>query len=238
MKINKFSLFVVLSLIIMGGCKEVEVPGNSPIDDYQDSVVPNVIRSIYTGSVVEVIFSEEMDSSTITNDTISVNNGTSDINGVVSYYYRKATFTPTVSLDPETDYTITVSNGVKDIANNALTVSYTYEFNANQSVTMDTTSGLMWQDNSYTTKHNWRSAMDYCDNLILAGFDDWYLPSRNELSGLYFRKSILNDYVSGSYWSSEELSTNSAWVVFFTSAGSGGIPKSAEVYVRCVRAGQ
>jgi len=40
----------------------------------------------------------------------------------------------------------------------------------------DTETGLMWQQNG-SMVHNWYSANNYCDNLFLGGYDDWYLPN-------------------------------------------------------------
>jgi hypothetical protein len=43
----------------------------------------------------------------------------------------------------------------------------------------DTDTGLMWlQDaNSQMTQMTWSEAMDWADNLLYAGYDDWRLPS-------------------------------------------------------------
>lgn len=50
----------------------------------------------------------------------------------------------------------------------------------------DTASGLTWQqtDSSYTL--NWGGALNYCDTLDLAGYDDWRLPDIKELASIAF----------------------------------------------------
>lgn len=50
-------------------------------------------------------------------------------------------------------------------------------------VVIDNSRNLMWQDNSDTETANkdWQGAMNYCQNLNFAGYDDWHLPSRDEL---------------------------------------------------------
>jgi hypothetical protein len=79
----------------------------------------------------------------------------------------------------------------------------------NQDGTMvDTVRNLMWQqDHSDKKFTSGADAQAYADNLTLAGFDDWRLPTSQELWELYFA----NDFtmagklakevkMDGSYW--------------------------------------
>lgn len=47
-------------------------------------------------------------------------------------------------------------------------------------------------------------AAQACDALVINGFDDWYLPSRDELHYLYghLQMNSLGNLENGSYWSS------------------------------------
>lgn len=47
---------------------------------------------------------------------------------------------------------------------------------------LDDANRLMWQDNYDTVKVRLTQpgAVEYCDNLLFAGFSDWRLPSREE----------------------------------------------------------
>ena len=47
----------------------------------------------------------------------------------------------------------------------------------------DTATGLMWQKD-YANYQTWSGALDYCETLNLAGYDDWRVPNRNELHSL------------------------------------------------------
>jgi hypothetical protein len=73
-----------------------------------------------------------------------------------------------------------------------------------------------------------------CGNLILNGYSDWYLPSRDELYKLY----IIGRLGVGSHWSSSELSNSSAWVLSVSDEGGVSITSSLKpglLYVHAVR---
>ena len=53
-------------------------------------------------------------------------------------------------------------------------------------------------------------------------YNDWYLPSKNELFVLYLSNSILGGYTPGSYWSSTE-SGNMALLYLFDYGSSGNV---------------
>jgi hypothetical protein len=45
----------------------------------------------------------------------------------------------------------------------------------------DNATGLMWQQSPFNTGFSWQEAVDYCESLELAGYDDWRIPSLKEL---------------------------------------------------------
>ena len=112
----------------------------------------------------------------------------------------------------------------------------------------DTETGLMWQQDE-ALYMNWETALSYCEDLELAGYDDWRLPNINELQSLVdyskhnpaIDTSFPNAESSG-YWSSTTGSSNAvyAWIVYFLSGFVDGFSydKSYSYYVRAVRSGQ
>ena len=113
-------------------------------------------------------------------------------------------------------------------------------------VVLDTKTNLMWQDNNdtKTIKKNWSDAIDYCENLTLGGYSDWYLPNINELRSLADRSRYnpaidpaFKNVVSYGYWSSTTFMshTSAAWYVYFNGGTDNWNGKSYTVYVRCVR---
>jgi len=49
----------------------------------------------------------------------------------------------------------------------------------------DPSTGLMWTAKDNGNDIKWGNAMKYCQNLSLAGYSDWRLPSIEELEGIY-----------------------------------------------------
>ena len=104
---------------------------------------------------------------------------------------------------------------------------------------------LMWQDDNdaATVQNNWQGAIDYCQNLNLAGHSDWRLPSFDELRTIVDKnnhpaiKSEFKNTASDVYWSSTPVAGNSyyAWGIYFDGGYESSYDKDANVYVRCVR---
>ena len=53
-----------------------------------------------------------------------------------------------------------------------------------------------------------------CGNLIEGGYNDWYLPSKDELNKLYLNQVAIGGFTSVYYWSSSEASANDAWAQY------------------------
>ncbi len=122
--------------------------------------------------------------------------------------------------------------------------------NNNGTIT-DTETSLMWEK-ATSDYINWEAALNYCESLTLAGYDDWRLPNRNELHSLVdysrFNPEIDINYfpssVPGCYWSS---TTNLIYGMIYAALGVDfdfgyvcgmGVNKGGSCYVRCVRATQ
>ena len=76
-----------------------------------------------------------------------------------------------------------------------------------------------------------------CYDLKLGGYDDWFLPSKDELNELYKQKTTIGGSFSGAYWSSSEDSSNNAWLQNFNDGHQTALVKFYHVIsVRAVRA--
>ncbi len=113
-------------------------------------------------------------------------------------------------------------------------------------VVEDLNTELTWQKSDDGMKRNWQEAKDYCENLHLAGYDNWRLPTIFELSTIitydkYHPTIDTNAFESKSeiYWSSTSITYNyaTAWSIYFEDGNDNWNSKSNTYYVRCVRSG-
>jgi len=114
----------------------------------------------------------------------------------------------------------------------------------------DNVTGLKWQQATAPGTYTWQQAVDYCNNLSLGGYTDWYLPSVYELSTLVdssisspgptINMNYFPDAKAAGYWSSttEAYNTIFAWYVHFGYGDVNFHLKTYNYYVRAVRAGQ
>lgn len=124
-----------------------------------------------------------------------------------------------------------------------------YIDNGNGTVT-DTTTGLMWQQDTPDNYMTWKNALSYCENLDLGGYTDWRLPTIKELRSIvdYSRynpaidTTVFKDTFASFYWSNTTHSyyTSGAWGVdFYYGYGyAATTSKYDSHYVRAVRSGQ
>ncbi|WP_454991557.1 Lcl C-terminal domain-containing protein [Campylobacter rectus] len=146
-----------------------------------------------------------------------------------------------------------------------------FDRNNRLGVVKDDVYKLMWQDsygkdmsplvipsieeqNSHDKLVTYAEAVRYCDDLNFAGFDDWRLPTANELLSITddtrFNPAINKAFKNvayetndkgeksyGLYWSSTGRADDSsrAWLVDFWFGGVGWNDVSNRGFVRCVR---
>lgn len=129
MKAKKiFAICSVLAVILTGSCKKddfVDIDGVCPV--VISTIPTNGATDVPLDQVISVTFNEEMNPTTITQASLTIQGNTS-IQGTISYQGTTATFVPTTPLSPNTTYTGTVKTSVKDKAGNALQKNYVWTF--------------------------------------------------------------------------------------------------------------
>ena len=89
-----------------------------------------------------------------------------------------------------------------------------------------------------------KGAIKSADNYSFNGFSDWYLPSKDELKLMYTNigpgaaeplTNIGEFQTSSNYWSSSEIGSNHAWVLFFGNGDESFGLKMNPSNVRAIR---
>ena len=91
----------------------------SPLDGATDVGIHDLVR---------VTFSEAMNPTTLTTDSVRVTRGGALVPGKLSYFERTATFTPNSPLALDSDYRATITVAATDLAGNALEDAHTWDF--------------------------------------------------------------------------------------------------------------
>lgn len=78
-------------------------------------------------------------------------------------------------------------------------------------------------------------AAKLCYDLILNGYSDWYLPSKDELNKLYLNRIAIGGFVAAYYWSSSEVDINVGWLQNFNGGSQLNYNKVNLLFVRAVR---
>lgn len=117
----------------------------------------------------------------------------------------------------------------------------------NDGTVTDTNTNLMWQQISPESAKNWRDALSYCENLTLAGYDDWRLPNIKELESLVdylicpsLKTDVFSDSEStATFWTSTSTTAsptaNYSSIITFSNGECGLENKISLLRVRAVR---
>lgn len=118
----------------------------------------------------------------------------------------------------------------------------------NSSTVTDSTTGLMWARSAAATAMTWKEALAWCDDLTLAGYDDWRLPTIKELASIVeiggaspaVDTSYFPDTLLAYYWSSttNDYYPDDAWLINFSNGENAYGNKLKDYHVRAVRGGR
>ena len=75
-----------------------------------------------------------------------------------------------------------------------------------------------------------------CGDLVLNGYSDWYLPSKDELNKLYINRVAIGGFTSNHYWTSSEVDFYHAWYQDFANGQFTNGDRRSTKYVRAIRA--
>lgn len=84
------------------------------------------------------------------------------------------------------------------------------------------------------------AAAKYCHDMVYGGYDDWYLPAKDELNYLYGNRTALGGFVNANYWTSTEGTYMIFWTSHAQNMSSGAAStqvQTSSLNVRCLRKG-
>lgn len=119
---------------LSGECVPVEV--DAGVDAPQDMTAPTVVShtptaaatGVPTGVAVVVTFSEDILPSSVTATTFAVRQGATPVAGTLAVVGPMVSFVPSARLSPSVGFTVTLSTGISDLANNTLQAEVAWTF--------------------------------------------------------------------------------------------------------------
>jgi hypothetical protein len=114
---------------------------------------------------------------------------------------------------------------------------------------LDKKANLLWQDEKYTDEEqsayfrklsvgkigSWSHATSYCANLEYAGYNNWRLPTLDELLDLYEYDTGLKHSEAVDFWASTANRKDEYWSVFGADGYSHSHKEDDILHFRCVR---
>ena len=80
----------------------------------------------------------------------------------------------------------------------------------------------------------WSNAVSLCNNLVLNGKDDWFLPDLGAFDLLYAQKDVVGGFAVATYWSSTGF--NLPWYAYWKYFGDGRVGYADTSLAKPVRA--
>ncbi len=138
-----------------------------------------------------------------------------------------------------------ISNSLKDLTFNGDTLSVhpidnspavqSYNGSYINTFASSNTDGAANTDSIVKYQGEGAYAAYLCDTLNAYGYDDWYLPAKNELNALYANRLIIGGFDISHYWSSTEFDNSFAWIQHFGDGTQTETSKDQYFAVRCIR---
>jgi hypothetical protein len=126
MRLSRTILLSLLSVGFMVGCNKSDPTPTGPT--VASTNPTNNATGVTRNNAITIVFSEDMDPTTINSSTVIVKQGTTVVPGTVTYSNKTAIFKPTDNLLALTVYTITITTGAKTVAGNSIASSETSTF--------------------------------------------------------------------------------------------------------------
>jgi len=119
----------------------------------------------------------------------------------------------------------------------------------NEGVYVDKEAGLMWQDAVYDDRSDGAykkdvsackagslsHAANYCESSNMGGYNDWRLPTSDEMMTVSVKKDVFQDNRGADFWTSTPAVKSKYYVVYSVDGYRYARDPKQSNYIRCVR---
>lgn len=131
---KRIASLAMITIFLIAGCLKDDFVGVVGVCPIVVSTIPtNGATDVPLNQIITVTFNVNMNPLTITNASLLIN-GSTAIDGVITYSGKTAFFKPNNDLEPNTTYTGTVKTTVKDVTGNALQKDYVWTFTTGETL--------------------------------------------------------------------------------------------------------
>lgn len=138
-------------------------------------------------------------------------------------------------------YSSSTPHGLIVAQNNQINANPGIKWDNASATTLQTSTGTSIGDGSTNTSTivSFNGAGSYaaktCFDLTLNSYNDWYLPSKDELNKIYQNRLVIGGFSSEVFWSSTEFDNNNVLVQSFYNGTQSPSPSNYTNAVRAVR---
>lgn len=101
-------------------------------------------------------------------------------------------------------------------ANSDIYIAIDWGHHGTEIIGTDTAIGTGLANTSIIANLSGYTAAVACNDLLLDGYSDWYLPSKDELSALYSGRTYVSELdTQNNYWSSSQYNSYCAYMQYF-----------------------
>jgi hypothetical protein len=180
--------------------------------------VGKVVSGIPLNTKISVIFCDPMDTTTITATTFILKQGTTAVAGSVSYSGVTAVFAPTINLLAYTEYTATITTGVKDMTGHLLPADYVWSFTTGASLdtTPPTVSDASPATNATAVPINRKVAIHFSEMMDPATINAASISLKATVSGANVPGTVSPVGTSATFTPASNLYGNTTYTVTIT----------------------
>lgn len=114
--------------VVLTGAIGSDIQADCAAPTVSFTVPANGATDVPVNQAIAATFSEPMDSARMTRNVFILRNETRRVSGTVTYAGATATFTPTGALEPDIEYTATITSLARDLTGNRLADNFVWSF--------------------------------------------------------------------------------------------------------------